>query len=287
MTSLIDSTKYRIKKFSHINQTGELFMKRFAALIVISIFSVTLVFAQKADKKKTYKSQKAKEVSFKSSDGVELFADVYKSKKGKKAPLIMLFHQGGGDARGEYKPLVPKLLKQNYNVIAVDLRTGGNRFGSENRTVAKLGDKKYGYCDAFPDLQATLKYAKSKGFNGKKIAWGSSFSAALVFQLAAKHGDELAGILAFSPASGGPMVDCKPSLYSSKVKIPVLALRPASEMKFESVQNQFAAFKKQKIQTYVSENGVHGSSMLNAERVKGDVENHWTVVLDFIKNSLK
>ncbi len=251
------------------------------AVLIISLFSIS--FAQGKDYSKKYK--KAKEVSFKSTDGVNLFGDIYMSKKGKSAPLIMLFHQGGGDARGEYKPLIPKLLKKNYNVIAVDLRTGGNRFGSENRTVAKLGDKKYTYCDAYPDLEATLKFVNSKGFTGKKIAWGSSFSAALVFQLAAKHGEDLAAILAFSPASGGPMTPCKPSLYAADVKIPALALRPRREMR--TGEAQFANFKKYNIKTYVSENGVHGSSMLNADRVEGSVKEHWEAVMKFINSVLK
>ena len=260
-------------------------MKKVAFILTILIFSLTTVSAQKTDARKTDQPLNAKEVSFKSKDGVTLFADIYKSSKGKKAPMIMLFHQGGGDARGEYRPLIPRLTKEGYNIIAVDLRTGGNRFGSENRTVAKLGDTKYGYCDAFPDLVATLEYVKRKGFKGKRIAWGSSFSAALVFQLATKHEKDLSGILAFSPASGGPMAPCKPSLYVEDLKIPALALRPESEMKREGSQNQFKLFNENKIQTYVSNNGVHGSSMLNSKRVKGNVDPHWETVLDFIKKT--
>jgi len=49
-------------------------------------------------------------------------------------------------------------------------------------------------------------------------------------------------------------------LYAANVKIPVLALRPRREMRTGTAQ--FANFKKYGIQTYVSENGVHGSSML-------------------------
>jgi dienelactone hydrolase len=256
-------------------------MKKVAFIITILIFALTTVSAQKTDKP----TLNGKEVSFKTKDGVTLYADIYKSAKGNKAPLIMLFHQGGGDARGEYQPLIPRLTKEGYNIIAVDLRTGGNRFGMENRTVAKLGDTKYTYCDAFPDLVATLEYVKSKGFKGKKIAWGSSFSAALVFQLATKHGKDLAGILAFSPASGGPMEPCKPSLYVSDVKIPTLALRPKSEMEMEASQAQFKLFRENNIQTYISENGVHGSSMLNSERVKGNVDTHWETVLNFVKTT--
>ncbi len=264
-------------------------MKRLALISIFSILAFTVISAQTKGKKETPKPDKqtgtGNEVSFKSKDDVTLFADIYNSKKGKSAPLIMLFHQGGGDARGEYMPLIPRLQKEDYNIIAVDLRTGGNRFESENRTVVNLKGKEYGYCEAYPDLEATLDFAKSEGFTGRRVAWGSSFSAALVFQLAAKRGEDLAGILAFSPASGGPMTECKPDLFAADVKIPTLALRPRSEMQSEASQKQFETFKKHQIQTYISENGVHGSSMLNSASVEGSVEEHWQVVLDFIKQT--
>jgi pimeloyl-ACP methyl ester carboxylesterase len=233
-----------------------------------------------------YKKKKpGNEVSFDSTDGVTLYGDVYESSKGKSAPLVMLFHQGGGDVRGEYASHIPKLLKKGYNVIAVDLRTGGDRFGSVNRTVANLKNKKYGYCDAYPDLAATLNFARKSGFTGKTVAWGSSFSAALVFQLAAKYQDEIAGILAFSPASGGPMEQCKPDLYSKDVRAKVFAARPRREIN-ENSEAQLKSFRDLGFETYVSENGVHGSSMLNAERVKGDVSDHWRAVFNFMNKTL-
>ena len=228
---------------------------------------------------------KGREVSFDSADNVRLFADVYESSKGKYAPLVLLFHQGGGDVRGEYATHVPKLLAKGYNVMAVDLRTGGDRFGSTNRTVAKLAGKKFGYCEAYPDLEASLAKARELGFKGKTVAWGSSFSAALVFQLAANHGEKLAGILAFSPASGGPMEPCKPDLFASKIKIPVLALRPGREIN-ENTSAQLKRFDAMGFDTYIAQNGVHGSSMLDAERVKGDVSAHWKVVYRFLAKTL-
>ena len=49
----------------------------------------------------------------------------------------MLFHQGGGDVRGEYETIIPKLLKLGYNIIATDTRQGGTRFGT-NRTMENI-----------------------------------------------------------------------------------------------------------------------------------------------------
>jgi alpha-beta hydrolase superfamily lysophospholipase len=226
------------------------------------------------------------EVSFRTSDGVTVFADLHLTRGDKKAPLILLFHQAGGDARGEYGTIVPRLLKRGFHVLAVDQRVGGERFGGTNRTLAGIEGASYGYCDAYPDLEAALAFVQARGFTGKRVAWGSSYSAALVIRLAAEHADELSGVLAFSPASGEPLKDCLPEAYADSLEIPVLALRPASEMKRESVRVQLERFGKLGMKTYVADPGRHGSSMLVRERVEGDVEPTWSVVLHFLDDAL-
>ncbi len=223
------------------------------------------------------------EVNIKARDGVTIYADVYLSTRGKAAPLILLFHQAGGDARGEYASHIPRLLDEGYNVIAADQRSGGNRFESTNRTVLALERKQYSYCDAYQDLEAALRYAAENGFTGKRFAWGSSYSAALVLKLGAEHPKELNGILSFSPASGEAMGECKPEPFAPNLHLPTLIMRPRSEMQRENSKEQFVLFQKHGFQTYVAENGVHGSSMLNPHRVDGNVEKHWKVVLDFIR----
>ncbi len=117
------------------------------------------------------------------------------------------------------------------------------------------------------------------------MAWGSSYTAALVVQLAAKRGDQLAGILSFSPASGEPLEDCDPLDFSDNLGLPALFLRPASEMTDERTAKQLETLAEQGYQTFVADPGVHGSSMLNAERVEGDVEPTWEVVLGFLTDA--
>lgn len=266
---------------------GNLNMKTLFSIILLCVLCFSRVSANN-EPSLTPKNQSdllKSEVHFKSRDNVQLYGDLYQVAAGKSAPIIMLFHQGGGDARGEYANLIPVILQQDYNVFAVDLRTGGNRFGSENRTVNQLAGGKYVYCDAYPDLEATLDYVLQAGFSGKKIAWGSSFSAALVFQLASKRSQDVSAILAFSPASGGPMAPCKPDLFVNALKTPALVLRPASEMQREASVKQFEFFTKNGIQTYIAQNGVHGSSMLDKARVEGGITEHWDRVLTFLKQN--
>jgi len=221
------------------------------------------------------------------SDGVTVYGDVYPTGDGKSAPVILLFHQGGGDARGEYGDIAPRLTENGFNAIAIDQRSGGDRFGQENRTVAGLGDKKFSYCDAYSDLEATLDYAKDSGFEGPVIVWGSSYSAALVFKLLVEHEQEVEAALVFSAASGAPLADCQLQPYIEDVTIPLLALRPQSEFEIESVQLQMAEFEAQGLRTYVADPGVHGSSMLNATRVGAPTDATWSVVLKFLNENVR
>jgi alpha-beta hydrolase superfamily lysophospholipase len=226
------------------------------------------------------------EVTFEAGDGVKLYADVHAAAAGRAAPLVLLFHQAGGDARGEYESIVPRLLEAGYNVLAVDLRSGGARFDGVNRTVAGLEGREYGYCDAFPDLVAALDQAKKLGFTGPRVVWGSSYSAALALRLAADHGEQLAAVLAFSPASGGPMAACRAAPYIPQLTVPALALRPASEMERESSREQFQLFEEHGVRTHVAPSGVHGSSMLDPGRVGADVSATWDVVLEFLAEAV-
>jgi dienelactone hydrolase len=228
-------------------------------------------------------SPASREVKFDTSDGITIYGDLYGASESKSAPFVILFHQAGGDARGEYGPLVGKLLGRGYTLLAIDQRVGGSRFGGTNRTLAGLGGKEYSYCDAMPDLEAALAWVKSEGFTGPRAAWGSSYSAALVLRLAAAHGGDLSAVLAFSPASGGPLAACRGEDVADAIKIPVLIMRPASEMQRDSTEQQMAIFKEHRFETYVAENGVHGSSMLVPSRVEGSVDETWSVVLGFLK----
>ena len=226
-------------------------------------------------------------VTMQAADGVTVYGEIYTAPGiPKSAPLILLFHQGGGDSRGEYTPLVPRLLDAGYNLVAIDQRRGGDRFDGENRTLAGVGNTEYSYCDVVPDLEAALAFAREQGFSGKTAAWGSSYSAALIFILGVDHPDEIDAIIAFSAASGEPMSGCMPESYSETIRQPVLALRPSREMEVPYVPGQMKLFEEHGHQTYVANPGVHGSSMLNEARVGAPTDDTWRVVLEFLADKL-
>ena len=219
------------------------------------------------------------QISFSAKDGVEVFADLYLAKAGKTAPLIILFHQAFSNARGEYATIIPRLTELGYSVLAVDQRSGGGRFGSKNRTVKTLG-KGTGYCEAYTDLETALDYAIKSGFSGPRMAWGSSYSAALVLKLAGERKDDLSAVLSFSPARG-VIRSCNVSDYVDTTGIPILVMTPRSEM--AGRVEQFARFKAAGQETYVAEKGVHGSSMLVEKRTKSDTSETWDTVIKFLK----
>jgi alpha-beta hydrolase superfamily lysophospholipase len=227
----------------------------------------------------------SREVTFTTSDGLTIYGDLHEVSL--EAPIILLFHQARGSARGEYGNIIPKLMAKGYNILAIDQRNGGDYFTSRNRTVDSLSKKDYSYCDAYPDLEAALDFVINSGFTGKKLIWGSSYSAALVIQLGDRRGDDIDGVLAFSPASGGPMQACDPNPIIESIKIPLMILRPRKEMENESVKSQFELATTKGHTTFISENGVHGSSMLVEERTGAEVEETWNAVFAFIDTVLE
>lgn len=230
---------------------------------------------------------KGQEIQFETTDGVTVYGEIYTTPDTPmSAPVILLFHQGGGDTRGEYSPLVPRLIEQGYNLLAIDQRRGGERFDGYNRTLAGVGSTEYSYCDVYPDLEGALRFANEYGFTGRTAVWGSSYSAALVFKLGAEHPDEIDAVLAFSAASGEPMDGCRPEPYSERITRPVLALRPIREMEVPYVPGQMKLFQEHGHQTYIADPGVHGSSMLNETRVGASTEATWSVVLAFLEANL-
>ena len=227
------------------------------------------------------------EISFVTDDGVTVYGEIYRGETTPgDAPLILLFHQGASNSRAEYRALVPRLLENGYNLLAIDQRRGGNRFGGSNRTLAGVGDREYSYCEVYPDMEGALRFARSHGLVGRTVAWGSSYSAALAFKLGVEHADEIDAVIAFSPASGEPMEGCMPEPFSAEIRQPLLVLRPHNELQLAWIAEQMRLFEEHGHRIYVADPGVHGSSMLNEARVGASTEATWTVVLDFLRRAL-
>jgi dienelactone hydrolase len=224
---------------------------------------------------------RADSVSFAASDGVTVFAD-YAPPKAKGEPLILLFHQAGSN-RGEYATIAPVLAQLGYATLAVDQRSGGNLWGRANETVQQLGHST-DYGDALRDLEAALAWAKANG-QGKVILWGSSYSAALVFLVAAKHPQEIAAVLAFSPgeylSEPGAV---RRAAAAVTAPIFVTSAKDAGEIAAaKAILDASPAAKKTQLVPQIA--GVHGSSTLRADRNPKGAEGNWAAVKAFLASA--
>jgi len=121
-------------------------------IIYILLIIPSIIYSQQNDNDNSQNAiVKPNEITLTSSDSITIYGDLYTINK--EISTILLFHQGGANARGEFAPIIPKLLNEGFNILAIDLRVGGTSYyGSTNRTIDDLPTNNYKYCDAYPDL---------------------------------------------------------------------------------------------------------------------------------------
>ena len=223
-------------------------------------------------------------VTTKTTDGVTVYGYQYFGGLPDDAPLLLVFHQGLSNARGEYAGLAEWLNSEGFRVLAWDQRNGGDLYGSENQTLRDLPEgTPNGYCDTYKDVEAALQYTKSNRLADSVIAWGSSYSGALVFQLATNHEDFVRGVIAFSPSTGGSVVECRARLWVDAIDVPKVVFRPESEMARESSVEQRDIVTAAGGEYHVIEGGVHGSSALVDERTEQDMQSARQAVLQWLR----
>ncbi|RMF12433.1 MAG: alpha/beta fold hydrolase, partial [Alphaproteobacteria bacterium] len=223
------------------------------------------------------------EVVATAADGVRVHGQAWFAGLGDDAPLILLFHQARSNGRGEYGPLVGWLNAAGFRVVAWDQRSGGGHYGSRNRTVADLGGRATDYCAAWPDLEAALDYARRTWHPHRLAVWGSSYSGALVFRLAAEHGDAINALVAFSPAFGNWTRACVPDRPWTRLRMPAHAFWPESEYAYASVRRLGEEMRAAGVAVTVVPNGIHGSSMLVDERTGHDMSAARATVVSWLK----
>jgi dienelactone hydrolase len=218
-------------------------------------------------------------VQFQAADGVKIYAQSYAAAFA-TAPVILLFHQAGS-GKGEYAPIAPRLVELGFNALAIDQRSGGDMFVPPNETVAHLG-KSTGYLAALPDLEAALAWAERAHPKSPVYVWGSSYSAALVFLLAARHPKEIAAVLAFSP---GEYLDDNQAVRNAarQVHVPVFIDSAANTKEIAAARSIYGALPGTHNERYVPVRGVHGSSTLRVDRDPDGAAANWMKVTRFLR----
>lgn len=214
-------------------------------------------------------------VLLKASDGTIIHALDYRAAQPRG--VILLFHQAGS-GKAEYNEIAARLVNLGFNALAIDQRSGGDMFGV-NETIKALG-KSSDYPAARPDLDAALNWAK-----GQKlpiILWGSSYSAAMIFQVAADHPGEITAVMAFSP---GEYLGEKGTVAAAaaKVDVPIYATAAKSPDEAKAAKAILAASRStNKIYAAPRRAGVHGSSTLIKARNPEGAEENWRSVISFL-----
>lgn len=227
-------------------------------------------------------------VQFKASDGVAIFGTYYAAPNSSR-PVILLFHQAGSN-HFEYSPIAPKLVAAGFSCLAVDQRWGGEMWGHTNETVKKLGHTETAadkVTDLEADLEAALAWARNHNPHRKFILWGSSYSASLVFVVAAQHPEEVAGVLAFSP---GEYFEAQPTMIEDaamKVRVPVFITSENDADQLRQATKIFDAVSSRDKVHYKAQFAVHGSSTLRTDRNAKGAAANWAAVMKFLKQFQK
>ena len=213
-------------------------------------------------------------VTLRARDGVSISGLVYAADHPKA--IVLLFHQAGS-SKAEYATIAPRLAAAGFTALAIDQRSGGDLFGP-NETARRLG-KEAGYEQAKPDLEAALNWATAKHL--PVVLWGSSYSASLVFEVAADHPQEVSAVMSFSP--GEYFDDMRAvSKAAAKVRVPIYVTSAPDSGEVSDAKAILAASPARSKTQYVPQVGVHGSStLIEAEDPKGAAEN-WKHALAFL-----
>lgn len=210
---------------------------------------------------------KKPDVVFSTNKGEKVYADFVKSPTAAKG-LAVMFHQAGSSA-AEYRPIAPEIAAQGYDCLLVDLRSGGKKFGGVNRT-AQQYSKRQDFESAYADVLASMDYAKKRGYKSV-IAFGSSYSAALVIRLNAEYpGKELKGTLSFSPGEYlGPEGYVKGLVAKAKRPMFLTSTPEEARQWVQGFSDALPPAIKKRSEMYVPAQAVHGAAMLRRETNKG------------------
>ena len=226
-------------------------------------------------------SEAQQTVTFPSSDGLMITADLYL--KDKNLPYIILYHQANF-SKGEYKETAPKLMKLGYNCLAVDLRSGKEVNFIQNETAARAREKNLpvGYLDAEKDMVSAIEYVK-KQTKEKIILFGSSYSASLALKIGKTNSSVLA-VISFSPGEYfQSQLTLKPLL--AKYDKPIFIASTVKEHPF--IKEMMSGVSDNMITWWTpgKGDGVHGSKVLWQNSPSN--EECWMSLLMFIKNLKK
>ena len=221
----------------------------------------------------------AAEITVTAADGVTVYGDAFAHVGNRSRGTILLFHQASANAQ-EYATIAPQLAGMGFDVVAADQRAGGGLFSGVNRTVKGVRGDATNYAAALPDLEAMLADARHKHPDAKVLVWGSSYSSALVFVLAARHPDDVVAVLAFSPDEYLP--DFHVAQSAGTLHVPVYITSASDPAEIAAAKRIADAVPGGMAVQFAPKIGVHGSSTLREDADPKGYEANWLPVVAFL-----
>lgn len=216
-------------------------------------------------------------VSFPAADGVTVHGDLY-SPPGTPRGVLLLFHQAGAN-RAEYAPVAPRLAALGWTALAIDQRSGGDLYGGHNLTAAQLRGEAP-YLAALPDLEAALRWARARWPGERPVVCGSSYSASLVFLLAARHPDDVRAVLAFSP--GEYLEGASVRAAAAQVGVPIYVTSASDAAEERAAAELLAASHARVRHQDRARSGVHGAGTLRPDTNPAGAEANVAAVVAFL-----
>ena len=122
-------------------------------------------------------------------------------------------------------------------------------------------------------------WARAQHSDRSVIVWGSSYSASLVFLLAAAHQDEVAAVLAFSPGEYFGRA-------AAQLRVPVFVTSAPDQGEEEAAAAIVAVVPAKLKQKFRQANGgIHGSSTLRDDSNPAGAPAIWDAVLSFLADA--
>jgi pimeloyl-ACP methyl ester carboxylesterase len=139
--------------------------------------------------------------------------------------LVFMVHNEHSN-RAEYAPIKHMLWTLKLNLLSIDLRSGGHKWGTKNHTVLHHKDISRPFSIVTEDIKTGLRWAKAYGFQNIFLL-GQDTSASLILWLARSEPSLISGILIFSPSEYWIQ---EPVYHlAGQVRLPLFAASPYAE----------------------------------------------------------
>lgn len=217
-------------------------------------------------------------VGLRAADGLAVTGETLSAARTPARGMVLLFHMAGSNL-GEYATIAPALTRRGFDTLAIDQRSGGAGWGRRNETAARL-PRDPGFIAALPDLEAALAHARERQPRGRVLVVGSSYSAALVFLLAARAGPAVSAVLAFSPGEYLSGVSVRAA--ASRVACPVFVSQDSDGSEEAAAAAILAVVPGSPKRQFRPVAGAHGASILRPDRNPRGAAAAWAAVDAFL-----